>query len=334
MFKRILLACLGPFGLVAACLVVQGLSAQPAATASVSTPSSAQVPQMPPAKSPLDFFRELLSKNAAEQVEFLTNRSLESQKLILAKVREYERLSPEQRELRLRVTELHFYLVPLMNIPATNRSVQMASIPAEVRKLVEDRLEQWDALAPGSQSDLLQNEATLRTLNDLATRPPANQKEVVTTMTSAQKAELEAGIRRWQALSDDQRHATVKRFNQFFDLTPGERDKALATLSEPERQQLDRTLTTFEELSPIQRVKCVRSFQKFADLSAEERQQFLKSAEHWKNMSPSQRQLWRDLVYNLSHSPPLPPGVDSLPPRPPARPPSLPTTPGSITATN
>ncbi len=63
-----------------------------------------------PAKSPIDFFRELLSQPSAEQLDFLKDRPPAAQKLILDKVREYKALSPEQRELRLRVTELHYYL--------------------------------------------------------------------------------------------------------------------------------------------------------------------------------------------------------------------------------
>ncbi|MGH7970104.1 MAG: DUF3106 domain-containing protein [Limisphaerales bacterium] len=247
----------------------------------------------------------------------LTNRPPQSQKLILAKVKEYLSLSPEQRELRLRVTELHFFLVPLMSTPATNRPARLALIPSDVRKLVEDRLGQWDALSPESQAELLQNEATLRTLIDLGAQPPSNQQEIVTTFGPAQKAQLEAGIRHWQALSDDQRGVIIERFNRFLDLTSPEKEKALSTLSDAERLQLDRTLDTFEKLSPLQRAKCVRAFDKFANLSPEGRQRFLRGAERWSRMNPSQRQLWRDLVYSLSHEPPMPPDADQPPkPRP------------------
>ncbi len=315
---------------MAALLIPRALLAQPATT----SPSTAKFPQLPPTRSPVDFFRELLAQDPVERLRSLTNRPSESQKLILAKLREYELLSAEQRELRLRVTELHYFLVPLMSTPATNRAAQLVLIPADVRKLVEDRLGQWDTLSPESQRELLQNEATLGTLNSLATHPPAQQKEFVTTLSPTQKADLEAGIRRWQALSDEQRRVTITRFNQFFDLTPQEKDKALATVSEAERQQIDRTLVTFEKLSPGQRAKCVRSFDKFASLSPDERQQFLKSAERWSVMSPSQRQLWRDLVYTLSRQPPMPQGTD-LPPLPSRKTPPMPSTSSNrVAATN
>src|ERR1019366_7847670 len=79
-------------------------------------------PPLPPAQSPISFFRDLLAMNGAERKQALTNRSPEGQKLILDKVREYESLPPDERELRLRVTELRWYLVPLMTAPATNRA--------------------------------------------------------------------------------------------------------------------------------------------------------------------------------------------------------------------
>ena len=116
----------------------------------------------------MDFFRELLNKNPVERLEFLSNRPPASQKLILAKVREYEQLKPEECELRLRVTELHYYLLPLMSEASTNRADQLALIPADTRKLVADRLEQWDKLPFESKKDLLQNVDTLRVLTELA----------------------------------------------------------------------------------------------------------------------------------------------------------------------
>jgi hypothetical protein len=54
----------------------------------------------------------------AERREFLANRSPEAQKLILAKVKEYEALRPEERDLRLWVTELRWYLLPLLESSA------------------------------------------------------------------------------------------------------------------------------------------------------------------------------------------------------------------------
>jgi len=50
----------------------------------------------------------------AERNHSLTNRTPEARARILAKVREYQVLGPDERELRLRATELRWYLTPLL----------------------------------------------------------------------------------------------------------------------------------------------------------------------------------------------------------------------------
>src|SRR4051812_21202999 len=70
------------------------------------------LPPPPPLKSPVDLFRELLGLSLTERRQFLSNRAPIIQKRLLAKVREYESLKPDERELRLRATELRWYLLP------------------------------------------------------------------------------------------------------------------------------------------------------------------------------------------------------------------------------
>jgi hypothetical protein len=277
-------------------------------------PSDA-VPELPMPKSPVSFFRELLAMNAIERKQALTNRSPENQKLILAKVREYAALDADVREERLQVTELRWYLLPLMAGPATNRAAQAAVAPARIRKMVEDRLQEWDRLSPEVQKDLLANEATYRYFTEIEGRSDEQRRKILEGMSPARRNKLEEGIAQWNRLSEDQRRKLISHFNQFFNLTAEDREKALRTLSPPERKQIERTLQTFGNLPPEQRAKCVHAFEKFAGLSLDERQQFLKNAERWKLLTPSQRQAWRDLVSKLP--PPVPP---DLPPVPSSRP--------------
>src|SRR5436190_20189397 len=103
-------------------------------------------PPLPLSKSPVEIFRELLAQNPAERAAFLAKRTPESQKLIVAKLQEYESLPPEQCELRLQVTELRWYLLPLMKAPVASRSEELGRIPEGPRKLVQDRLGKWDKL--------------------------------------------------------------------------------------------------------------------------------------------------------------------------------------------
>jgi hypothetical protein len=282
-------------------------------TNQLAAPVPLPPPQAPQLKSPVTLFRELLAMDLAERQKALAERTPENRRLILAKVREYESLKPDVRELRLRATELRWYLWPLLHMASADRAVRIEQIPAENRVMVVARLGEWDKLPAEAQKQLLENEATLRYFSEVQDNRPRSLSE-------EQKRKLQAGIEQWQAMPEVQREKLLNRFNQFFVLTSEEKDKALKTLSEPERQQIEKTLRAFGQLSQPQRARCIRSFEKFASLSVEEKQQFLKNAERWKLMTPAERQAWRDLVNTMPmfpldlRTPPLP----RMPP--PARP--------------
>ena len=61
-----------------------------------------------------EFFRELLAMTPKEQEKYLTNRPPEIRGRILAKIHEYQALDSNEREMRLRATELRWYLLPLL----------------------------------------------------------------------------------------------------------------------------------------------------------------------------------------------------------------------------
>ena len=44
--------------------------------------------------------------------------------------------------------QLRCDLIPLMHLLPTNRTARLAAIPEDDRKLVEDRLREWDILPP------------------------------------------------------------------------------------------------------------------------------------------------------------------------------------------
>src|SRR5688500_2371087 len=77
------------------------------------TVQHAPPPALPTIKSPIEYFRELLALPVAEQERSIADRSDEQKKILRAKLKEYESMTPEERELRLAVTELRWYLVPL-----------------------------------------------------------------------------------------------------------------------------------------------------------------------------------------------------------------------------
>ncbi|HEY5296842.1 MAG TPA: DUF3106 domain-containing protein [Verrucomicrobiae bacterium] len=257
-------------------------------------------PRLAQRKSPVDFFRQLLAMTPDERAKFLTNRPPEIRARILAKVNEYEALDPNERELRLRATELRWYLMPLLHASPTNRAARLAQVPDNIRDVVENRLTEWSILPPSLQQEFLENERILRYFAhvDLSNNPAEN----------FWREPSDADRAHWNALSEPERKQMMAGFNQFFELTPDEKQSALNTLSESERRQMEKTLQMFEKLPSAQRDECVRAFTKFANMSTSEQAEFLKNAARWSEMSPAERQTWRDLVVNVPQWPPLPIG--------------------------
>jgi hypothetical protein len=196
----------------------------------------------------------MLAMSPADRKQALTNRPVEVQKQILAKVREYETLRANERELRLQATELRYYLMPVLNSPATNRAAQLVTIPEPARKLVIVRLRQWDQLSPEVQQELLENEAAVRYFTE-ATASNSDPRRGAAENSSARQLKLEASLARWRALPEAERNRIEQRFHTFFELSADEKNRALVSLSVPERQQIEKTLNSFSSLPPPQRLQ-------------------------------------------------------------------------------
>jgi hypothetical protein len=279
-----------------------------------AVPPTPVIPIPPLPQSPVNVFRQLLAMTPQERADYLTNRPPEIRDRILVKVREYLALGPDERELRLRATELRWYLLPLLRESPPDRDARLAQVPDELRDLVRSRLEQWDALTPQSRQEFLDNEPTLHYFSHVE---PTNAP----LEPGAQRGPGDAAQARWQALSEDERRKITAQFNRFFELTPDEKQKTLNTLSEAERAQMEKTLQSFDKLPPAQRTQCIRAFTKFAGMSPAARVEFLKNAERWSQLPPKERQAWRDLVAQVPLWPPLPTARIMPPPLPPHSPP-------------
>ncbi len=281
-------------------------------------PGNLLLPPMPHLKSPVDLFRELLAMTPAGRTNYLTNRPPGIRARILAKVGEYEALEPNERELRLRATELRWYLLPLLRESTTNHAARLAAIPDDLQPLVKNRLRQWDILPPTLKVEFLESERTLRyfTHVDPSNSPPLPPLPPLPPDPKLSRGPHRLDLSRWDTLSEEQRQKIAAQFNRFFELTPAEKKKTLNTLSDAERQQMERTLETFGKLPPAQRRQCIRAFTEFAGMSAQEKQDFLKNAQRWAQMPPKERQTWRDLVTHVPEWPPLP-SARILPPLPP-----------------
>ncbi len=287
------------------CLATSTVALTVCAQPDVSTPqnshtlSATNLPPVPPAmtpgRSPVTFFRQLLSMTPVERLNTLTNRTPEARARILAKVHEYLLLAPDERELRLRSTDLRWYLIPLFRLDPAKRPAQLDRVPEDMRELVKSRLDQWDRLPPTLRQEFLINEHTLPYF---------------------------AHVETYSAPADPASANIASQFNQFFELTPAEKQQALNTLSDAERAQMETTLKSFEQLPPRQRTLCVKNYARFAGMSPAERADFLRNADRWSKMSPKERQTWRDLVAQVPLWPPIPQAsmANLMPPLPKAKP--------------
>jgi Protein of unknown function (DUF3106) len=272
------------------------------------------IPTPPIPSSPVKYFRELLAMSAADRIRALSNRPPENRKQIMAKIREYLSLGQNERELRLRATELEWYLVPLMRMARADRGPRIAAVPEDERKMIESRLAEWDQLPDSVRKDLLDKRQSIRLYMQMTSGIVAQTNS---NPGAPRKLSVEEELKKIQAMSDEDRQKLIVRFNRYFELSDREKDKVLQTLSPIEQEQLEKSLRKFRGLTVAQRAHCIRSFEQFASMSPADRQQFLKNAEKWIIMTPEQRAAWRDVVEKVSITPPVVANAPKPPPMPP-----------------
>jgi hypothetical protein len=269
-----------------------------------------------PRESPIAYFRQLLVMTDAERSSELAGRPEAQRVGLQAKVDEYLALPASERELRLRATELRFYLLPLMRVSPEEREARLESVPENIRDLVADRLVQWALIPPTFRQQWLENEAALQLFSRMHPGSAANADELVGQLPTARVATMERDFARWQALSDGERAQLLRGFNHFFRLTAVEKKRTLRTLSEEERIAMQKALRKFDALPPSQREACVRGFHQFVLMPPSERARFMGNVDRWQAMSPEDREQWRSVVnqlaYQLAQRPPLPPGVEPV----------------------
>ena len=276
--------------------------------------------------SPVDFFRSLLKMTPEERELALTGRPDQQVKGLLAKVAEYEAMPAKERNLKLRLISLRFYLTPLMHIDPTNRTGMLAAVPSEDRPLVEERLRRWDRVPPSVQREFLANEATIQYFLRLEFSGVRDPSTLLNRFPPEARTEVERAMARWKTFPPERRRQMYASFHKFFELSEPDREKTLGALTELERTQIEASLQSFARLPESDRNRCIESFRRFANMSEAERSDFFHNAERWQQMSPAERQSWRELVEKLSSVPPLPPGLQLG--EPPMPGPPMPPPPG------
>ena len=261
-------------------------------------------------RNPVTVFRKLLAMRTDARTSELAAKPARLREVLTTRLREYDTLTPAEREARLRATELRFYLNPLLTtIPAT-RTATLATVPGSIRQLVEERLAAWDKLPAEIQREVLTNERLLQAM----TRPavpnafPPLPPGLVPTVPD--------NVTHWQALDTKQREQLLDNFTHYFRLDERAKTKVVAALPEPKRAEAARALSEFEQLTADERAACLTALKKLGQMTQAEQAQFYANAEQWQKMPESERAAWRKVVVEF---PPLPPGA-GMPPLPPGFP--------------
>jgi hypothetical protein len=269
------------------------------------------MPPIPP--SPIQEFRQWLKMTDAERETALALYTEEKRVVLRRKIQAYAAMPAEQRERRLRMLELRWYLRPLMGFSPEQRGNYLAMMPMRLHDLVTTRLRQWDQLDANIRKEILANddarEMTMRYFAHIR-RSPAQSLQ---SLDPARRAEMREKLQIWSQTTPAQRERMAEQLSAFFELPAPEQERTLQAFSESDRQEMQKALAVFAKLPPQNRRLCVQSFQKFATMSPEERGEFLRKAERWQQMTAQERETWRLLVTKL---PPMPPEPVEMLPKP------------------
>lgn len=265
-------------------------SALPAATFAAEPAVPALPAPVPPpfhAESPVLVFRELLALPQAERESRLAARSEASRALLERKLREYDALPAPERDARLRSVELHYYLKTLFLAPAAVRASWLTQVPADYRRICEDRLRLWDVLPEELQQVMLHQDTALHALtrvpNPVRSSPPVPPVPATPAGTAWDKAE------------------------QASALSPRDLQRILDRVSPTNRPRTERLVRTLSPLSASQRVQYLEALRKFTQLDATQKARFMQGWERWQSMTDSEKAVWRKLASRLPPSLPIPP---------------------------
>lgn len=274
-----------------------------------NTDNAAPLAIAPPARSSVDIFRELLEMKPGEREQALAKKKPEARKVIEERLKEFDALSPELRQRRLRLMQLQWELHALLPAPPATRQLFMQIVPEQDRPLIEHRLAMWDKLSPDVQKLVLENEMVMCTfitgrvtpLGDVTNNGSRPSPPVPTNMLT--------NIDHWRHLTPDQQRQAYDAFYEIFGLADKERDKVFESLqgqSANGRDQIENFLKSIGALPVSEREKRMVAFQKFSSMTLEQRMRFLENAQRWQAMPEKDRDAVRKLLKNAPPIPPLP----------------------------
>lgn len=274
-------------------------------------------PPQPVPENPVNKFSELLRLDVAGREKVLQGKTEWQQRYLRDRLAEFDALGSTEREVRLGLMHLRYYMLMAMRAPAAQRDQRLTGVPPEYRDLIAERLLAWEKLPADQQKELLQNEAVLSQISWFeiggVTRPEAE----VPASSARGSPELQSDLQRWRELPEVQRERMTRNFSQFFQLSSRQRQKILQRVDEADRTVVERATAALERLPSAERLQCIDALNRYADMTAEERARFLQNAARWRAMSSEERQAWRWVASHVA------PGK-AFPARPPMPPPPIP----------
>src|SRR6185295_17047483 len=176
----------------------------------------------------------------------LTSRSEKSRQLILSRLEEFDKLQPDEREVRLERMKLRGLLLPLLTTPAAQRKSLTDSLPESDRLAVQDRLQLWDQLPLELQKQVLENEGMLNCIMPVQTVSSNQLNRVMLSLPESDRLKIATNWQRFTQIPPKEREKMYENFREIFDLSQSERAKVLLAVSESERQQMDKTLKAYQ----------------------------------------------------------------------------------------
>ena len=280
------------------------------------------------AGSPVDFFRGLLSMSVEQRLDVLSDRRPNERTAILAKVREYERLSADVREKRLWQTEFHYFFHGLRSLDRSEREIALQAIEDPMKSRLWIGFQLWDGLDLESRDALIQERRAVtylltrvHELSALEEEPEANDVRIGSvTNVDAGAVSLSRAIQDLEA--------THRKLLEDFDVLA----EQVGPMSAEEEAQLRVLVEAFVSLPQQKRDETFRTVLELAESSEGERQAFVQEALRWREISPEERAKWRyiatqlppmpwDLAIEIGNGatrytiPPTPPGFPDVPVR-------------------
>jgi hypothetical protein len=223
---------------------------------------------------------------------------------LAARVPSYQQVNPG---VTLRVVSPVVYFRSILGMTPAERTNALASKPAEFKKAVLAKVEEYQALPKEIREARLRETQLRWVLETLMNRPPSGRAALLGGLGPADRALLEERLRRWDEMPADKQKAFLENAS-FLDFYLGwlasslaERQAALNSLSPSRRQEFTNELARWQTVPETERQRLCDQFHQFFEQSREQQRETLTSFSaadrqamtaaltHFSVLSPAQR---------------------------------------------